>query len=412
MKIKKTVKKKTVSKKTDKYYDSEEEEFLVYEIFKKPIKTIYYIRGNQAKFADKIVLEGCDGLPAGLYLNKKGYGFGKKGFFLLRCLKNNFCKKRILELIVSKNTVKSIKVNKKSVLIKLPFLDVKNLLVRLARINEDNNQELHNTVASFLSTKFPRQIKISTEDFDDYRPGEIAALLRRKQIVNKINEEDLQLLKSFFPKIFELSLKGKKKAVRTERDSLLENTKSITDKIFLDQVIKEFEENLSKKTLDESAWQSFLRDKVFRFLSNYVTSIEKQNVAISISYPDFVLVDVYGFVDIFEIKRHNTELLSYDDSHENYYWKPEVAKSISQIENYIDNIINSASEYIKTVKRKKGIDIKVIRPRGYIIAGTSSQFENDKASEDFRKLGVSLKNISFILYDELLANLKNLRSKL
>jgi len=40
------------------------------------------------------------------------------------------------------------------------------------------------------------------------------------------------------------------------------------------------------------------------------------------------------------------------------------------------------------------------------------QFINKKEFADFRKLGSSLKNINFILYDELLENLKNLRSKL
>ena len=135
-------------------------------------------------------------------------------------------------------------------------------------------------------------------------------------------------------------------------------------------------------------------------------------MSISVSYPDFVLADVYGFVDVFEIKRHETPLMALDESHDNYYWKPDIVKAISQIENYIDEIVRNADDYVRAVKKKKGVDIRVVRPRGYIIAGTSSQFKNKKESGDFRKLGVSLKNISFILYDELLENLRNLRSKL
>ena len=235
--------------------------------------------------------------------------------------------------------------------------------------------------------------------------------MRRSKVAQKLNEEDLQGLKDFFPKIFETSLKGKKKGVRTERDALISNTKKVTDRIFLDDVIKEFEVRLKKKTSEEE-WQKFLKDKVFRFLSSYVTSVDKQNVSIDVSYPDFVLVDVYGFIDVFEIKRHETSLLAFDKSHDNYYWKPEVAQAISQIENYIDSVIRNAAEYTKSVKRKKHVDIKVIRPRGYIIAGNSKQFKTEKEMEDFRKLGVSLKNISFILYDELLERLKNLRAKL
>ncbi len=124
------------------------------------------------------------------------------------------------------------------------------------------------------------------------------------------------------------------------------------------------------------------------------------------------MVDVYGFIDIFEIKKHDAKLLAFDKSHENYYWKPEAAQAISQIENYIDEVARNADEYVKAVKRKKHINIRVVRPRGYIIAGTSKQFNDEKESEDFRKLSNSLKNINFILYDELLERLKNLRSKL
>ncbi len=267
-------------------------------------------------------------------------------------------------------------------------------------------------LASFLSTKFPKDIKISTDDFDEYKAGEIAALLRRKKVAQRLNEEDLESLNNFFPKIFEGSLKGKKRGIKNGRATLIKSAKTTTDRIYLDEVIKEFEANLAKKSISENDWQKFLSEKVFRFMANYVTAIEKQNVSISVSYPDFVLVDVYGFVDVFEIKKHDVSLLSFDKDHDNYYWKPDVSMAIAQIENYTDEIVHNSDAYIRAVKNKKGIDIQVVRPRGYIIAGTSKQFKNKKESADFRKLGSSLKNINFILYDELLENLKNLRSKL
>ena len=254
-------------------------------------------------------------------------------------------------------------------------------------------------------------MKAGSRTFDEYQGGEIASVLRRSKVAQKLNEEDLHSLKIFFPKIFETSLKGKTKAVRAERDALIRDTKNVTDRIFLDDVIKDFEARLHKKTSEEQ-WQKFLKQKVFPFVVTYVTSIDKQNVSIDVSYPDFVLVDVYGFIDVFEIKRHDTALLAFDKSHDNYYWKPEVAQAISQIENYIDAVVRNSAEYTKSIKRKKHVDIRVIRPRGYIVAGNSTQFKTEKEIEDFRKLGSSLKNISFILYDELLERLKNLRARL
>ena len=393
-----------------KHFDPKDQTILVYEIYPRSKKTVYYIRGSQAKDFSKITLQGYQGLPSGLYLYKSGYGFGKKGTFLLSALKKNFAPTKPVELIISDKNVKSV-AGTAVVTITLPYNEIHNLLVRLGRINEDNNNELRQQVASFLSTKFPRKIKIASGTFDEYQGGEIASILRRSKVAQKLNEEDFQGLKDFFPKIFETLLRGKKKGVRIERDALIRNTKTTTDRIFLNDVIKEFETKLGKKTSEED-WQKFLKDKVFRFLANYITSIDKQNVSINVSYPDFVMIDVYGFIDVFEIKRHDTSLLAFDQSHENYYWKPEAAQAISQIENYIDEVIRNSAEYTKAIKRKKHIDIRVVRPRGYILAGSSRQFKTDKESEDFRKLGVSLKNISFILYDELLERLKNLRSKL
>jgi len=396
----------------EKYFARDNPSFCVYEIYRKSNKTIYYLQLAKTKQVSSITLDGFSGIPQGLYLNKKGYGFGKKGIFLLFALKDNLAGKKILELIISNKRKKKVQRYAHKVSVTLPFIDVKNLLIRLGRINEDSNSELRSAVASFLSTKFPKEVKTSTDDFDEYKGGEVAALLRRKKVAQKLSEEDFESLNNFFPKIFEGSLKGKKRGIKFGRAKLIKNTKIITDRIFLDEVIKEFEVKLAKKTVSENDWQKFLSEKVFRFMSNYVTSIEKQNVSISVSYPDFVLVDVYGFVDVFEIKKHDTPLLSLDEDHDNYYWKTDISKAIAQIENYTDEIVRNSDGYISAVKRKKMIDIRVVRPRGYIIAGASKQFVNEKESSDFRKLGSSLKNISFILYDELLENLKNLRSKL
>lgn len=407
-----SIKKQKKPEIPEQHFDSKEGKFCVYEIYRKSKKTVYFLRGAQSKHIDKIILEGYEGLPSGLYLYKDGFGLGKKGTFLLSALKTHIAKEKRLELVVLSKGIKSIHNSKTTVTVSLPIIDLKNLLVRLGRINEDSNNELREAVNSFLSTKFPKNVKISSDDFDEYKGGEVAALLRRNKVAQKLNEEDLESLNKFFPKIFEGSLKGKRSGIKIGRATLINKTKIVTDKIFLDEVIKEFEANLNKKSMSENDWQIFLSKKVFRFMANYVTSIEKQNVSISVSYPDFVLVDVYGFVDIFEIKKHTTLLLSLDEDHDNYYWKTDVSKAIAQIECYADEIVHNSDDYIRAVKKKKSIDIRVVRPRGYIIAGTSKQFVNKKESADFRKLGSSLKNINFILYDELLENLKNLRSKL
>lgn len=402
--------KKKITEAPKKYFDKKGT-FCVYDVYEKSKKTVYYVRGSQAKQLPQITLDGFTDLPSGLYLYKEGFGFGKKGTFLLSAIRKHIIKSdKVFELIVSKNKKKGIKNTSVGTCVTLPYDDVKQLLVRLGGINEQNNDELREEVGSFLSTKFPKKINLSSKNFDEYKAGEVYSMLSKKKVAQKLNEDDLDALNQLFPKIFEATTTKKK--IANQKDKLIEKSKRITDKIHLDSVIKQFEIYLRKKTLDEKVWQKFLAEKVLKYQANYVAVIEKENISVNVSYPDFVVVDVYGFIDVFEIKKHDVELLSFDESHENYYWKSDVAKAISQIENYIDDITQNADAYIKKIRRKKSIDLKIVRPRGYIIAGTSKQFKKEKELEDFQKLSRSLKNIDFILYDQLLANLKNLRSKL
>src|SRR5579862_4713178 len=152
---------KTAHEKPIQHFASDDDKFCVYEVLPRSRKTIYYVRGSQTKYVDKITLLGYQGLPPGLYLNRKGYGPGKKGVFLLSALKQHFSSTKKLELNISSKDKKSVKKANLTIAVTLPYVDVRNLLVRLGRINEDNNNELREAVGSFLSTKFPRQIKVS-----------------------------------------------------------------------------------------------------------------------------------------------------------------------------------------------------------------------------------------------------------
>ena len=58
------------------------------------------------------------------------------------------------------------------------------------------------------------------------------------------------------------------------------------------------------------------------------------------------------------------------------------------------------------------MEARIIRPRGFIIAGRRTQLISEVMEDNFRLLNDSLKNISIILFDELLAGLKSFLSKL
>ena len=119
-----------------------------------------------------------------------------------------------------------------------------------------------------------------------------------------------------------------------------------------------------------------------------------------------MLIDPYSYLDIYEIKKPTTTLLRYDKSRNNYYWDAEISKAISQVENYLHQVQRHSDSLINDIRRNKGIEVNIVRPRGYIIAGMRKQLKNDKMLDDFRILNESLKNIDIIFYDDLVNNLE------
>ena len=61
-------------------------------------------------------------------------------------------------------------------------------------------------------------------------------------------------------------------------------------------------------------------------------------IVVGTQFPDFLVVTSDGYLDILEIKEPGTQLLREDTSRHNFYWAPEIAKAISQVENYIDHV--------------------------------------------------------------------------
>ena len=57
------------------------------------------------------------------------------------------------------------------------------------------------------------------------------------------------------------------------------------------------------------------------------------------------------------------------------------------------------------------MDVLIVKPKAFLIIGSSTQLLNDDMRNDFRILRDSLKNIEIILYDELLERFKNLKKR-
>jgi hypothetical protein len=140
--------------------------------------------------------------------------------------------------------------------------------------------------------------------------------------------------------------------------------------------------------------------------NTYGEVLEKESVSLQGKFPDFMLIDAYGYLDIYEIKKPGTRLLSLDRGRNNYYWDTEISKAIAQVENYIHQAQRHADSLRNDIRQNKGVEVNIVRPRGYIVAGLRSQLTSAKMGDDFRILAESLKNIDVLLYDDLLASLE------
>ena len=86
----------------------------------------------------------------------------------------------------------------------------------------------------------------------------------------------------------------------------------------------------------------------------------------------------------------------------------EIAKAISQVENYIDRVTKHSDAIRTKLRDDHNIDLRIIKPRGIVIAGRAAEFGGKpKRADDFRLLNEGLKNVEIVPYDELSQRLKN-----
>ena len=381
---------------------------IVYKINKDDKIIEYFLleKAPQRRFIVSIKFEGFDRLPAGFY--KSGFGLTSKGYYILDKLYKRFNKQ--IELIVSSSKKSKIYKLKTKLKIVMNYDELFRTLLRLREINQERNTLIGESIQTFLHRLFPNRFKAAIKkDEASYKPNEFSRILNKDNIMDNLSESDIRKMSEFFPffiRHYSDRLKGKKKLLEISKK------KNITEIIYLENIIKEYRRKLSAKIHTEKGWQDFLRKYILFFHLNYVDIIEKQNISLEEKYPDFMLIDVYNYLDIYEIKKPDTNLLKMDKSRGNYYWDTELSKAISQVENYIEHINKNSLAFRDAIRKKRKIDIRVVKPRGFIIAGQRNQLENETMEDNFRLLNKALKNVEVILYDELLDNLENFLARL
>ncbi len=372
----------------------------IYRIDRTRKRGIYHINPDswQRKWLREVELRGVESLPSGLYTD--GRGITAAGSRLLDQLSDKYGAK--LRLCIAADQNSSIRKNQKSVRVTLNHDDLRALNSGYRGLRQERNQELRELVEAFLQKTFPKVFKGSSKEFTSYAPGTLARILNTPEIIEHLSTSDRRAIQEFIPefvKAMDFSLRS------TTNIAFAKDGLGATQTIYLGKVVEEYERKLKTKST-ENTWQRLLRQHILILLHSYAAVIEKQSVDLDGKYPDFMLVDPYGYLDIYEIKKPQTTILQHDKSRNNYYWTVEVCKAIAQVENYIDMTTRHCLDLADKIRRELGQQIKIVRPRGFVIAGMRAQLTAEKMQEDFRVLNDSLKNIDIIFYDDLLENIK------
>jgi len=273
---------------------------------------------------------------------------------------------------------------------------IRTSLKTLRKLNSKSFGATHDIRVELLlneiSPLYPSKLASSSKS--TYIPGSLSKSLSTS-ILTKLSEEDKEALDKFIPEYLSKESVASTKISAKTQIKTLENIAT--------EIINEI-----PKTHAESWWQTYIKSNILLILQGYLYSIEKLNVSFGdTKYPDFLLITHDNFLDILEIKKPSTKLLKKDDSRNNYYWDTEISKAIIQVENYIELISNNSDKLRNFIKDNYNIELKIVRPRGLILAGTSKEFVNRKMKDDYRLLTQANKNISFLNYDELSIRLSN-----
>jgi len=215
-------------------------------------------------------------------------------------------------------------------------------------------------------------------------------------MVTRLSTADKEAINKFLPDY-----------ISSESLSAVNLIKAVTQIKSLKELAVDFEKALEVGHT-EAWWQTYIKKNILIIQQGYIQAIEKMNLNVgNTKFPDFSLITHDNYLDIMEIKKPDTQLLKLDPSRGNYYWDSELAKAIIQTENYIESALNRAADVRSFILDTYNISMKVIRPRGIILAGDTRKFSDQKQGDDFRLLCQSTKNIIFVTYDELLGRLQN-----
>lgn len=290
----------------------------------------------------------------------------------------------------------------------LSYADFQSLREGLTKISTEAKEERSSFIDEEFHSFFPKKFKSTTSK--SAARGRARRLVRSldSSVITALKPTEVDQLVDFVADIL-----SKRYTASGPRQKLLRAAKVKVDEIALDDVIKQFKKHL-RDDVSESTWGQFLKKNLFLVDSKYIGTVPEINVMLASQRKvDFGMFDATGYLDLFEIKKSSTKLLSARQDRGNYYWHTDATKAIVQAEKYLFNASRKAASLAEDLKRERNVQVEVVQPRAVVIMGNSKQLDADpQMKTDFRVLRQSLKHIEIILYDELLTRLENQKTKL
>lgn len=372
---------------------------LAYRINKRE-KTIYFFPKDGDFSISEITLVGFERLPDDFSRN----GYIKQGvqYYLNKKIES----KSISSLKISKDDVSSIRKvrNREAYHLVLKYDDFKTIRENFLVVNNISQQNKNDIIDGFFYNLFPDKFEENTSTAKQQYSQVIKNI--NPNIIEYFSPEDLETFESFISELLKKKYKSD-----THKFLQLTRTKIRVDNLAIGRILDEFQKNLDND-ISESLWGKYLKKNLFLLDSKYVKIISELNLVLGgTRNVDFGMIDTKGYLDIFEIKKPSTPLLSNNTDRGNFYWHQSAVKAIVQAEKYLFNAERKASSLAEDIRREQKVSVKVVKPRAILLIGLSNQLDTDEKRDDFKVLRQSLKNVDILLYDELLEGLENQKNK-
>lgn len=193
---------------------------------------------------------------------------------------------------------------------------------------------------------------------------------------------------------------GSQQIDRILDEALRDNFSAVIQQIRYKKAVTELEDKL-KQNLLEDEYRKWFLEHPWVFGTEYERPETKTRKVGWNSRGDIILTSVDGYQDLIELKRPDSEVFRYDESHDNYYPSQELSKALSQVIKYLQS-----SEDVR-LQIKEFDNLPFLKPRGRIVIGRTTQWVKEK-HETLRKLNCTLQNIQIMTYDHLINQAKRM----